>query len=142
MSSSVTKDMMMLISELGYGEIGKNIHDPQTLTLRKMPHGILVEQRNTSPVPDVLNGDDVLYVNIQVRGAGGGEKGKADAHRTAMALYRDLRLIMDRKINGTFYELITPDSAPYEVQDGNFYDYLFGVELTRYYLEDFVDGKD
>lgn len=142
MSSSVTRDMMTLISELGYGEIGKNIYDPQLLVRRTPPHGILVEQRNTSPLPDVLNGDDVLYVNIQVRGSGGGEVGKADAHRTAMALYRDLRLIMDRKINGTFYELITPDSAPYEVQDGNFFDYLFGVELTRYYLEDFVDGKD
>ena len=137
MSASVTRDMMTLISELGYGEIGKSIYDPQLLAIRTPPHGILVEQRNTAPMPDVLNGDDVLYVNIQVRGSGGGEKGKADAHRTAMALYRDLRLVMDKTINGTFYELITPDSAPYEVQDGNFYDYLFGVELTRYFLEDF-----
>ena len=142
MSSSVTRDMMTLIAELGYGEVGRNIHDPQTFATRKTSHGILVEQRNTAPVPDVLNGDDVLYVNVQVRGSGGGEKGKADAHRTAMALYRDLRLIMDRTINGTFYELITPDSAPYEVQDGQFYDYLFGLEATRYFMEDFTDGKD
>lgn len=142
MSASVTRDMMTLISELGYGEIGKSIYDPQLLSIRNPPHGILVEQRNTAPMPDVLNGDDVLYVNIQVRGSGGGEEGKRAAYEKAMALYRDLRLIMDRTINGTFYELITPDSAPYEVQDGQFYDYLFGLEATRYFMEDFTDGKD
>lgn len=137
MSSSVTSDMMALIAELGYGQVGRGIYDPQLLALRRPTHGILVEQRNTAPMPDVLNGDDVVYVNIQIRGEGGGEIGKRRAHEKAMALYRDLRLIMDRTIDGTFYELITPDSAPYEVQDGQFYDYLFGVELTRYFMEDF-----
>ena len=142
MSSSVTRDIMTLISELGYGQIGDSVYDPQLLARRKALHGILVEQRNTAPMPDVINGDDVLYVNVQVRGEGGGEVGKRRAHEKAMALYRDLRLVMDRTINGTFYELITPDSAPYEVQDGQFYDYLFGLEVTRYFLEDVTDGKD
>ncbi|QHK17540.1 hypothetical protein JS82_05255 [Methanomassiliicoccaceae archaeon DOK] len=142
MSASVAHDIAVLISELGYGELGKGIYDPQLLALRKPVHGVLVEQRNTAPMPDVLNGDDVLYVNIQVRGEGGGEKGKRAAYDKAMAIYRDLRLVMDRTIDGTFYELITPDSAPYEVQDGQFYDYLFGLEVTRYFLEDVTDGKD
>ena len=142
MSSSVTRDIMTLISELGYGSIGDSIYDPQILARRKALHGILVEQRNTAPMPDVINGDDVLYVNVQVRGEGGGEVGKRRAHEKAMALYRDLRLVMDRTINGTFYELITPDSAPYEVQDGQFYDYLFGLEVTRYFLEDVTNGED
>lgn len=142
MSASVAHDIAVLISELGYGELGKGVYDPQLLALRKPVHGVLVEQRNTAPMPDVLNGDDVLYVNVQVRGEGGGEKGKRAAYNNAMAIYRDLRLVMDRTIDGTFYELITPDSAPYEVQDGQFYDYLFGLEVTRYFLEDVTDGKD
>lgn len=142
MSSSVALDIMTLISDLGYGSIGDSVYDPQLLARRRPVHGILVEQRNTAPMPDVINGDDVLYVNIQVRGEGGGEIGKRRAREKAMALYRDLRLVMDRTINGTFYELITPDSAPYEVMDGQFCDYLFGLEVTRYFMEDVEDGKD
>ena len=142
MSGSVAHDIMTLISELGYGTIGDSIYDPQLLTRRRAVHGILVEQRNTAPMPDVINGDDVLYVNIQVRGEGGGEVGKKRAYTKAMSLYRDLRLVMDRVIDGTFYELITPDSAPYEVMDGQFCDYLFGLEVTRYFMEDVEDGKD
>ena len=136
MSASVARDIALLIEQLGYGTVGRGIYDPQLLELRKPDHGILVEQRNTSPVPDVLNGDDVVYVNVQVRGPNGGEKGRKAASETAMALYRDLRLVMDRVIDGTYYELITPDSAPYEVRDGPYYDYLFGLQVTRYFLED------
>lgn len=133
MSDSVVSDIMALLSELGFGTPGKGIYDPQLLEVRRISHGILVEQRNTSPLPDVLNRTDTLYVNIQVRGEGGGEIGKARARDLSMKLYRALNLILDRTVDGTLYLCITPDSAPYEVQDGEHFDYLFGLEITRYY---------
>ena len=67
MSASVTRDMMTLISELGYGEIGKGIYDPQLLSIRTPPHGILVEQRNTAPMPDVLNAQEYVAIMNETR---------------------------------------------------------------------------
>lgn len=137
MSSSVTYDIMTLLEEMGFGTIGKGIYDPLLLETRSPAHGILVEQRNTSPVPDVINGDDTLYVNIQVRGAGTGEVGRNRAHQRAMEVYRALSIVLDRTVNGTFYEIITPDSAPYEICEGEHCDVLFGLEVVRYFKEDY-----
>ena len=77
----LTRDLMDLIASWGFGEVGKNIVDPQILEIRKNVAGdrILVEQRNTAPMPDVLNRTDTLYANIQVRGAANGELGRAAA---------------------------------------------------------------
>lgn len=134
---SVTRDIMDLLASWGYGEVGKGIYDPQLLGLRKPSHGILVEQRNTSPEPDVLNQTDTVYMNVQVRGPGGGERGKRAAYETAMELYRHLNLILDIRINETLYLKIQPDTAPYEVPSsgntGTDRDYLFGLEVVRYY---------
>lgn len=139
MSDSVVRDVMSLLEELGFGTPGKGIYDPQLMDIRKPPHGILVEQRNTTPVPDALISTDTVYINIQVRGEGKGEVGKSAAYTRAMELYRALRLILDRTIDGTLYLCITPDSAPYEVQDGEHYDYLFGLEVARYYGDEHDD---
>lgn len=136
MSASVTLDMMTLLERLGFGTVGKSIYDPYLLQTKKPIHGILVEQRTTAPAPDAICGDDTVYVNIQVRGEGRGEKGRNDASRKAMAIFRALDLRLDLLINGTYYELITPDSSPYEVRDGDFCDYLMGLQVVRYYRED------
>ena len=136
MSASVTFDIMTLLSELGYGDVGRGIYDPLLMQEKSPAWGILVEQRTTAPVPDVLCGDDTLYINIQVRGEGSGERGRNAAHRTALSIYRDLSLVMDRVVNGTFYEVITPDSSPYEVRDGDHCDVLLGLQVVRYYRED------
>ena len=136
MSASVTFDIMTLLAELGFGEIGRSIYDPLLMQEKAPPWGILVEQRTTTLTPDVLCGDDTVYITIHVRGEGSGERGRNAAHRTAMDAFRDLSLIMDRTINGTFYELITPDSSPYEVRDGDHCDVLFGLQVVRYYRED------
>ena len=137
MSDSVTRDLMDLIASWGYGEVGKNIVDPQILEIRKNVAGdrILVEQRNTAPMPDVLNRTDTLYANIQVRGAANGELGKQRAQELSMQLYRRFSLILDQSVNGTLYLCITPDSAPYEVEGSSesSREYLFGLEITRYY---------
>lgn len=133
MSSSVVRDIISLIAELGHGVPGKDLYTAKEQELRKPVHGILVEQRNTAPVPDVLNHTDILYINITVRGSGGGEKGAADAERRVLALYRDLNLILDRVIDGTLYLCITPDSAPYAVENGQSVDQIFGLEIIRYY---------
>lgn len=139
MSDSVTRDIMDLFASWGYGEVGKNIVDPQILAIRRNVVGdrILVEQRNTAPSPDPLNRTDTLYVNVQVRGSGGGERGKARACELAMELYRRSNLILDQSVNGTLYLCITPDSAPYEVEgtSEDSREYLFGLEVTRYYGE-------
>ena len=137
MSDSVARDVMDLIASWGYGEVGKNIVDPQIMAIRRNVAGdrILVEQRNTAPMPDVLNRTDTLYVNIQVRGSGDGERGKARASRLSMELYRRFNLILDQSVGGTLYLCMTPDSAPYEVEGSseNSREYLFGLEVTRYY---------
>lgn len=134
---SVTGDIMDLLASWGYGEVGKNIVDPQILAIRKNIAGdrILVEQRNTAPSPDPLNKTDTLYVDIQVRGATGGELGKHRACELADELYRRFNLILDTSVNGTLYLCITPDGAPYEVEgtSADSREYLFGLEITRYY---------
>lgn len=139
MSDSVTRDVMDLIASWGLGEVGKNIVDPQILAIRKNIAGdrILVEQRNTAPAPDVLNRTDTLYVNVQVRGAGGGERGKARACELATELYRRFNLILDQSVNGTLYLCISPDSAPYEAEgtSEDSREYLLGLEIIRYYGE-------
>ena len=125
------------LRRVGYGEVGKNIVDPQIMAIRRNVAGdrILVEQRNTAPMPDVLNRTDTLYINIQVRGSGDGERGKARASELAMELYRRFNLILDQSVGGTLYLCMTPDSAPYEVEGSseNSREYLFGLEVTRYY---------
>lgn len=136
MSADVVRDVMDIIAEKGFGEVSKNIYSPQIRDTRNPPHGILVEQRNTAPVPDIMVGCDTLYVNIQVRGPGGGESARAMASQTAYEIYRALNLVMDIEVNGTHYVRISPDSAPYEVIDGSYHDYLFGLEIVRYYQED------
>ena len=136
MSASVTYDVMTLLSELGYGEVGRGVYDPLLMQEKAPAWGILVEQRTTTGTPDVLCGDDTVFLNIQVRGEGSGERGRNAAHNTAMAVFRDLSLVMDRTINGTFYEIITPDSSPYEVRDGDHCDVLLGLRVVRYYRED------
>lgn len=136
MSASVTLDIMTLLERLGFGHIGRGIYDPLTLQIRKPVHGILVEQRTTAPAPDAICGDDTVYVNIQVRGEGRGEVGRDDAHRVAMRIFRALDLRLDLLINGTYYELITPDSSPYEVRDGEHCDVLLGLQVVRYYRGD------
>lgn len=134
MSDSIVEDIMTLLSELGYGQDGVGIYNPQQLALRKPTHGIMVEQRTSSPIPDVLNHTDTVYLDIEVRGRGEGEIGRADAIRTAMALYRDLSLIVDRTINGTLYLLITTDTSVHELADGS-YDQVLGLQVIRYYEE-------
>lgn len=130
---------MDLLSSWGYGEVGKGIVDPQVLEIRKQVAGdiILVEQRNSTPEPDVLNWTDTVYINVQVHGAGGGEVGKRRAYELAMELYRRLNLLIDITINETLYLKVQPDGAPYEVQAGGASDrdYLFGLEVVRYYGE-------
>ena len=137
MSDSVTRDLMDLIASWGFGEVGKNIVDPQILEIRRNVAGdrILVEQRNTASMPDVLNHTDTLYANIKVRGAANGELGKQRAQELSMQLYRRFNLILDQSVNGTLYLCITPDSAPYEVEGSSesSREYLFGLEITRYY---------
>lgn len=134
MSDSVARDIMTLLCELGYGEVGKGLYDPQVQMIRSPLWGILVEQRTNAPEPDVLNRTDTLYVNIQVTGAGKGERGKRNAYEGAMRIYRDLNLILDRVIDGTLYLKISPDTAPYEVDgaEGD-KDYVLGIEAVRYY---------
>lgn len=136
MSADVVADVMQIIEDLGFGKVPYDIYSPQIRDVRSNPFGILVEQRNTAPVPDVSVGCDTLYLNVQVRGGSGGEKGRAEAAEKALDLYRALRLIMDKIIGNTHYIRITPDSAPYEVQDGTHYDFLFGLEVVRYFQED------
>lgn len=133
--TSIEHDIITLLEELGFGQAYIDIYDPQTMNIRDPVHGILVEQRNTSPVPDVLNHTDTTYVNLQVKGPGKGEKGKAESYEKAMRIYRALNLVLDRVINDTLYLCITPDSAPYSVQEGSDWDYIFGIEITRYYGE-------
>lgn len=136
MSADVVADVMQIIEDLGFGKVPYDIYSPQIRDVRSNPFGILVEQRNTAPVPDIMVGCDTLYVNIQVRGPGGGESARAMASQTAYELYRALSLVMDIEVNGTHYVRISPDSAPYEVVDGSYHDYLFGLEIVRYYQED------
>lgn len=136
MSADVVADVMQIIEDLGFGKVPYDIYSPQIRDVRSNPFGILVEQRNTAPVPDIMVGCDTLYVNIQVRGPGGGESARAMASQTAYEVYRALSLVMDIEVNGTHYVRISPDSAPYEVVDGSYHDYLFGLEIVRYYQED------
>ena len=114
----------------------QDVFNAQSLDVTKKLQGTLVEQRASSPEPDVLNYCDTLYLDITVRGEGSGgyDAGLArkNSYARAMQIYRSLQLILDRVINGTHYIRISPDSAPVEipVQDG--YAFRFGLEAVRH----------
>lgn len=135
---SAADDVVTLIRELAPSDL--DVFTMQEFEVKKKLQGTMVEQRQTTTVPDLGTHTETVYLNVLTYGEGGGglDAGRARARsfERSEQIYRALYAIYDRTINGNFYIRISPDSAPVEIpsQVGT-YDFQFGLEAVR-----FVEG--
>lgn len=124
--SSVAVDIAKLINDRFPG---LSAFDPTTMNGRT--EGVLVEQDPHTEV-DVLMNYERSTLTITVRETGRGVRGTARAYDDAVRIYRELRLIQDTVINGTRYDIITVESAPYELYGGSDYSlWKFTISTER-----------
>ncbi len=112
MTTSPAKD---LASYINANVGGVQAFDPTTINGRT--EGVLVEQEPSTEV-DVLLNTEKCRLSVTVRERGMGVRGTARAYGDACRIFLRLRLLQDTDIGGTRYDIITAETAPYEVYGG------------------------
>ncbi len=108
---------------------GLSAYDPTTLNNRT--EGVLVEQDPNTEVDIFLNYEK-CNLTISVRETGRGNRGTAKAYDDAVRIFNALKLVQDTIINGTKYDIITAESAPYELYGGSDYSiWKFTISAER-----------